>query len=152
MSCFSISHVCQSAPSLSPALHPLPTQLHPFIKEPMGTRKLIVRLGISAPCCRADLLTPVPLPSTHHSSSLSLSPLQHSLNECNSYESGSVLLTRLIQPRAVFILEMSQTTSEACCGWMNSNGIPVGPCKWWGHRQYKTNNLYVPSRISAIYL
>lgn len=128
MSCFSISHVYQSALSLSPALHPLPTQLHPFIKEPMGTRKLIVRPGISAPCCRADLLTPVPLPSAHHSSSRS--PLQRTLNECNSYESGSVLLTRLsIRPRAGFILEMSQTTSKACCGRRNSSGIPVGRCK-----------------------
>lgn len=91
MSCFFISHVRQSALSLSTALHPLPTQLHPIIKEPMGTRKLIVCPGISAPCCRADLLTPVPLPSAHYSSSLS--PLQHTLDECNSYESGSVLLT-----------------------------------------------------------
>lgn len=52
-----------------PCLHPPPTQLHPFIKEPMGTRKLIVRPGIFAPCCRADLLTPGSGPSAHHSSS-----------------------------------------------------------------------------------
>ncbi|KAK5868971.1 hypothetical protein PBY51_009939 [Eleginops maclovinus] len=99
MSCSSISHVYQSALFLNPALHPLPTQLHPFIKEPMGTRKLIVRPGISAPCCRADLLTLVPLPSAHHSSSRS--PLQYALNECYSYELGSVLLSLLIQPQAV---------------------------------------------------
>lgn len=116
MSCFSISHVYQSPLSLSPALHPLPTQLHPFIKEPMGTRKLIVRRGISAPCCRADLLTPVPLPSAHHSSSLS--PLQHTLNECNSYESGSVLLTCLIQPQAVLSLRCHKPqVKHVVVGW-----------------------------------
>lgn len=32
--------------SLSPAPHPPPTQLHPFIKERMGTRNLIVHDGI----------------------------------------------------------------------------------------------------------
>lgn len=39
-----VSHVYQSAlcGGLRVALHPLPTQLHPIIKEPMGTRKLIV--------------------------------------------------------------------------------------------------------------
>lgn len=65
----SISHVHQWALSLSgslslgAALHPLPTQLHPVIKEPMGTRKLIVLPQEFRPsCCRAELLTPVPLP------------------------------------------------------------------------------------------
>lgn len=116
MSCFSISHVYQSALSLSTALHPLPTQLHPVIKEPMGTRKLIVCPGISAPCCRADLLTPVPLPSAHHSSSLS--PLQHTLDECNSYESGSVLLTRLIRPQAVLSLRCHKPlVKHVVVGW-----------------------------------
>lgn len=145
MSCFSISHVCQSAPSLSPALHPLPTQLHPFIKEPMGTRKLIVCPGISAPCCRADLLTPVPLPSAHHSSSLF--PLQHTLNECNS-----CVVNSLDSASGSFILEMSQTKSEACCGWVNSNGIPVCPCKQWGHMHYNIYNLYVPSKICNLFV
>ncbi|CAB1448001.1 unnamed protein product [Pleuronectes platessa] len=46
---FSGLKLSRSAPSLGPALHPLPTQLHPFIKEPMGTRKLIVCPGIPAP-------------------------------------------------------------------------------------------------------
>lgn len=117
MSCFSLfSHVCQSALSLSPALHPLPTQLHPFIKEPMGTRKLIVCPGISAPCYRANLLTPVPLLSAHHSSSLS--PLQHTLDECSSYESGSVLLTHLIQPQAVSSLRCHKPqVKHIVVGW-----------------------------------
>lgn len=64
----------------------------------------------------ADLLTPVPLPSAHHSSSLS--PLQHTLDECNSYESGSVLLTRLIRPQAVLSLRCHKPlVKHVVVGW-----------------------------------
>lgn len=108
-----------------------PRSYTPSLRSPWEQESSLSALEFLPPCCRADLLTPVPLPSAHHSSSLSssLSSLQHALNECNSYESGSVLLSRLIQPRGGFILEMSQTAREACCGWMSSSGIPAGPCK-----------------------
>lgn len=139
MSFFSISHVYQSALSLSTALHPLPTQLHPVIKEPMGTRMLIVRPGISTPWCRADLLTPVPLPSTHHSSSLS--PLQHTLDECNSYESGSVLLTCLIQPQAVLSLICHKPQVKHVGDEWTPVAFQWVPA-WWAHM---TNNLWVCS-------
>lgn len=132
MSCFSISHVCQSALSPSPALHPLPTQLHPFIKEPMGTRKLIVRPGIFAPCCRADLLTPVSLPSAHHSSSR---PSSAHPEWMQFLWIGQCAVNSVDSATGGFILEMSQTTSEACCCWMKSSGVPTGPCKGWAHVQ-----------------
>jgi len=85
----------------------LPCTLYPrsynlSLRSPWEQESSLSKLEFSAPCCRADLLTPVPLPSAHHSSSLS--PLQHALNECNSYESGSVLLSCFIQPRGGFIL------------------------------------------------
>lgn len=50
MSRFSISHIRQLALYYSPACPPPPTRLHPFIKKPNGTRKLIVRTGILPPC------------------------------------------------------------------------------------------------------
>lgn len=61
MSLFPVSHVCQWVLPLSSALNPQPTQLHPFIKEPMGTGKPIVNPG---GFFFVNLLTPAPLPST----------------------------------------------------------------------------------------
>lgn len=81
-----------SPPALPCTLYP--RSYTPSLRSPWEQESSLSALEFSTPCRRADLLTPVPLPSAHHSSSLS--PLQHILNECNSYESGSVLLSRLI--------------------------------------------------------
>lgn len=116
---------------------PLPTQLHPFIKEPMGTKKLIVCPGICAPCCRADLLTPGPLPSAHHSSSAA--PLSGSAS-MNLLWIGQCVVNSPDSALGPSIYEMSQTTSEACCVWTNSNGIPLRCC---GQALYNIqNNIY----------
>lgn len=137
---------------LSPALHPLPTQLHPFIKEPMGTRKLIVRPGIFAPCCRADLLTPVPLPSAHHSSSLP-SPAHPEwmqflwIGQCvvNSLDSapGGFYPWDVTNPKwsMLWLDELQQ----------NSSGVPANDELICSTRLIICYN-NVSSRISAIYL
>lgn len=114
---FCISHVYQSALSLSTALDPLPTQLHPVIKEPKGTRILIVRPGICTPWCRADLLTPV----LHPPFFLSLPSPAHP-GWMQFLWIGQCVVNLLDSAPGSFIIDMSQTTSKACWGWMTSSG------------------------------
>lgn len=105
----------------------------------MGTRKLIVHPGISAPCCRADLLTPVLLPPRP--------PFFLSLPWMNAIlMNWAVFVVNLLgSASGGFLLEISQTPGRVCCGWTNSSGKHW---KWWAH---VTNNLYVLSRGSTMH-
>lgn len=103
-----------------------PRSYTPSLRSPWEQESSLSALEFLPPCCRADLLTPVPLPSAHHSSSVS-SPAHSEWMQFLWI--GQCVVNSLDSAPGGFILEMSQTASEACCGWMNSNGIPLGPRK-----------------------
>lgn len=69
-----------SPPALPCTLYP--RSYTPSLRSPWEQESSLSALEFLPPCRGADLLTPVPLPSAHHSSSLS--PLQHTLNDCDS--------------------------------------------------------------------